>query len=95
MRNKAEKRHNDRVKEARRRRIISAKFWWIDGLTVEPRRLNTFRFSDRLHKTNNNGSKKRYLPGNYAPYKNWSYADRQRRAMMDSQESDYYAGLAE
>lgn len=95
MRNTAEKRHNDWHKAIRKRRIdreTSGTCNWGDTFP------NLHQYSKghwacgcglckRYNKTNNHG-RKRLIPGNYAPSKNWSVKDQRRIEEMEGQEQE-------
>lgn len=99
MRNRAEKRHYDAVKLARKKKLIGEKcryrsrHLYPEG--VETKDVEKFRFSDRYHKTNNKSPHKRGIYGNYAPNHNPSHSDRVKEAAMDAQEHEYFARVAE
>ena len=87
MRTKAEKRHNDWKKAIRKKKIINAYGWdYYDNLHQYSK--NKIHCScgmcSRYRKTNNRG-RKRKIPGNYAPSKNWSESDRRRLDEMEDQ----------
>ena len=87
MRNRAEKRHNDWKKAIRKKKIINVYGWdYYDNLHQYSK--NKIHCScgmcSRYRKTNNRG-RKRKIPGNYAPSKNWSESDRRRLDEMEDQ----------
>lgn len=85
-RSKAFRRHKDRTKKQRRRKIVDLKCW-------EPvADKHIFSVSLRYHpaKTNNKG-KRRRKPGNWHPAKLWNKKDRQRIESMQDDVKDYDA----
>lgn len=92
MRNRAEKRHNDWKKAIRKRRIdrdtqiSDTSSDWYDNLHQYSK--NKIRcgcgLCSRYNKTNNKG-RRRYIPKNYAPSKNWQPTDRRRIEEMNDQ----------
>ena len=92
MRNRAEKRHNDWKKAIRKRRIdrdtqiFDTSSDWYDNLhQYSKNKIRCGRgLRSRYHKTNNKG-RRRYIPKNYAPSKNWQPTDRRRIEEMNDQ----------
>ena len=86
VRGSAFRRHKDRTKKQRRRKIVDLKYW----KPVADKHIFSVHLRYHPAKTNNKG-KRRRKPGNWHPAKLWNKKDRQRIESMEDDVKDYDA----
>ena len=81
MRDRAERRRNNRLKKIRKRRLVNEVCW--DGKNIPDKYIENLRLSSPYRKTNNKSPRKRGKHGNYAPSYNPPIRDKRRQTIMN------------